>query len=281
MFNKVVYITGGSSGIGLETARLLAKKGAHLVLIARNQEKLESARRKIEQSRRNAHQKVITISVDVTKRDDVNQKMALAIKDAGVPDILINSAGITSADYFEKISYEAFDMVMKTNVYGVWNVIAALLPSMKNRDGGQIINLASVAGLIGMFGYTAYGTSKFALVGFSECLRSELKRYNIAVSVVCPPHVETPMTEKEAETIPPEAYAVKKLAGSLKPEYVAKVIVKGIAKKKFLIIPGHTASGLYLSQRYFGGGLSRAISDFVVRFTRKRAASKNAEQKHS
>lgn len=123
---------------------------------------------------------------------------------------------------------------------------------------------------MGLFGYTAYGTSKFALVGFSECLRSELKRYNIAVSVVCPPDVKTPMTEKEAKTIPPEGHAVKMLAGSLKPEYVAKVIVKGIAKRKFLIIPGHTANALYLFQRYFGGGLSRAISDFVIRLARKR-----------
>jgi len=272
--NRVVYITGGSSGIGLEIARLLAKKGAHLVLVARSPEKLEEARRQIAQSRRSPHQRITTLSVDVTDPDDVNKKMARAVTDAGIPDILINSAGIIASNYFESIPYDTFDAVMKTNVYGVRNVIAALLPAMKSRGGGKIVILASVAGLMGMFGYTTYATSKFAIVGFSECLRSELKRYNIAVSMFCPPSVKTPMIDEEAKTIPPESRAVKKLAGMLDPEYVARAVVKGICKKRFMIIPGYIAKGLYLSQRYLGSGVSRAVSDFVVKRAGKRAHKK-------
>lgn len=121
-----------------------------------------------------------------------------------------------------------------------------------------------------MFGYTAYGSSKFALVGFSESLRSEMKRHNIHVSVVCPPEVETPMIIEEAKTIPPEALAVKKLSGVLKPEPVAKTIMKGISKHKFLIIPGVTCRLLYVSQKLSPGWASRLISDIVVRRAQKK-----------
>jgi len=264
--NKVVYITGGSSGIGLETARLFAKKGAHLVFLARDFEKLEKARKIVEQERRNNHQKVSIISVDVSDFDDVGQKTQQALDQAGAPDILINGAGVIATDYFENITYETFDQLIKINVYGVWNVTTALLPAMKIR-GGQIVIVASAAGLMGVFGYTAYGTSKFALVGFSECLRSELKPMGIDVSLVCPTEVKTPMMEVEARTIPSETIAVKRMAGSLMPEYTAKVIVKGIAKKKFMIIPGHMARWLYLFQRYAGGTISRFITDLVVRIS--------------
>jgi short-subunit dehydrogenase len=81
-----------------------------------------------------------------------------------------------------------------------------------------------------MFGYSLYSTTKYALVGFSECLRSELKRFNIKVTLVCPPEVKTPFLEEEAKTLPPEGRAVKNLAGLLKPETVAKAIIRGIKR---------------------------------------------------
>lgn len=273
--NKIVFITGGSSGIGIAVARLLAQKGAHITIFARDAHKLENARRIIEQSRRGRHQIVTAIPLDVADIADVDRKLQQAVAQAGEPDILINSAGIIAADYFENIPCETFDAVMKTNVYGARNVIAALLPTMKKRRAGQIVNVASAAGLMGMFGYTAYGTSKFALVGFSECLRAELKPLGIAVAVVCPPEVKTPMIREEAKTIPAEARAVKSMAGSLDPEYVARIIVKGIQRKQFLIIPGRMVRLLYLFQRLEGGCMSRATADWVAR----RAAGRSTVSK--
>jgi len=262
-YHRTAYITGGSSGIGLEIARLMVSKGAHVVLFARNPEKLDRACNEIINEKQYTSQTVAAMPIDITDRKNVNHHMDEAVRQFGKPDILINCAGIIKADYFENISYEDFDAVMKTNVYGARNMIAALLPVMKG-SGGYIVNVSSAAGLMGMFSYTAYGASKFALVGFSDCLRSEMKQHNIHVSVVCPPEVKTPMNQEEAKTIPPEALAVKHLAGVLTPEYVAKTVVKGILKKEFLIIPGFKCRFLYITQKLSPGWLSRMISDSAI-----------------
>ncbi|MBW2220687.1 MAG: SDR family NAD(P)-dependent oxidoreductase, partial [Deltaproteobacteria bacterium] len=152
--NRTVFITGGSSGIGLEIARLVVARGAHTALFARDIDKLQKAYEDILSSRRNPFQKIIIIPVDITDADAVNLKTEEALIQIGKPDILINSAGINRADYFENLSYKDFDDVFKTNVYGTRNMTAALLPAIKEK-GGHIVNISSAAGLMGMFGYTA------------------------------------------------------------------------------------------------------------------------------
>ncbi|OHD66420.1 MAG: hypothetical protein A2176_06730 [Spirochaetes bacterium RBG_13_51_14] len=266
--NKRVYITGGSSGIGLETARQLALMGAHLILFSRDKVKLEYARKAVVQHRKHDLQKIQCIQLDVRDNAWVEQVMQQAVKNFGAPDVLITNAGVGCADYFENISFETFDAIMATNVYGTRNVIAALFSSMKQK-GGRIVIIASIAGHMGMFGYTAYGTSKFALVGFSECLRSELKRYGIRVSVVCPPETDTPLIYEEGKTIPPEARAVKNLAGLLKPEYVAKRIIRGMQRNTYLIIPGFRATLLYFLQCYLPGWIIQLSADLAVKRAEK------------
>jgi 3-dehydrosphinganine reductase len=264
--NKLVYITGGSSGIGLETARQLSSMGANVAIFARTKDKLDQARNDIERHRRSSDQKIYVMQVDVADNDDVQEKMKEAIKIFGGPDIVITSAGVGQADLFENISHQAFDTLMKINVYGTRSVIAALLPSMKER-GGHIVIISSAAGLMGMFGYTSYSASKYALVGFAECLRGEIRRYGIAVTLVCPPEVDTPFLINEAG-IPPEARALKNFAGTLKPAPVARTIVKGIGKKKFLVVPGLLAKLLFLNHRLTNGLATRLSSDIIVRLVR-------------
>ena len=116
---------------------------------------LDKACKTIEAHMDKTSQSVNAISIDVADNDDVQQKIKIAVEKFGIPDILINSAGIGTGNYFENISYDQFDKVMKINVYGTRNTISAILPFMKQKGGGHIVNISSMAGLIGMFGYTS------------------------------------------------------------------------------------------------------------------------------
>lgn len=262
---KTVYITGGSSGIGLATGKVLASKGADILLIARDIEKLEMAKKTIDATKKEPSQKVQILSVDVTDYKDVCDKMESIVKNFGAPDILINSAGINKyADHFENINHEMFNEVMDVNVNGVRNVTHALLEPMKKKKSHVVI-LSSAAALFGMFGYTAYGTSKAALMGFAESLRYELKPLDMPVTVIFPPEVDTPMNLDEAKTLPEAGRAMKTLGGFLMPGYVATVIVKAIAKEKYFVIPGHSTRFLYFLHRISNGFLSRVVSDIVVK----------------
>ena len=272
--DKLAFITGGSSGIGFETACLLASQGCSLVLFARGQAGLDTACRDIQLRTVTTSQRIHSLPMNVADNDDVRQKINHAIDRFGVPDMLINSAGIGTGDYFENITYERFDRAMKINVYGTRNAISAVLPFMKQKGGGHIVNISSVAGLIGMFGYSLYGTTKYAIVGMSECLRSELKRFNINVTVVCPPEVKTKFIEEEAKTLPVESRAVKSLAGLLEPEYVAKKIVSSILRKKFLVVPGCMAKFMFFLHRVSNGALTRMPSDLAVALAVQRSRKK-------
>lgn len=272
--NQLAYITGGSSGIGLETAKLLASKGCSLVLIARGETMLQKACQAVKEHAHGANPSVHIMALDVSDHDEVQKKTKTAVERYGAPDILINCAGIGTADYFENITYEQFDRAMKINVYGTRNMIYALLPFMKQKGRGHIVNVSSLAGLIGMFGYSLYGTTKYAVVGFSECLRSELKRFNIRVTLVCPPEVQTPFLEEEAKTLPPESRAVKNLAGLLTPQQTAKAIVRGIERNKFLVVPGLAAKFLFFEHRLSNGLLTRTPSDWIAAWGARMADKK-------
>lgn len=263
--NKTVYITGGSSGIGLAVAKLLATLGADLLLAARSAQPLEKAQRAVEHTRQSERQRVATLSLDVGNHAQVYEKMNAAVADFGAPDILILSAGInTAADHFESITHEMFAEVMNVNVNGVRTPIHALLGSMKARRGHVVI-LSSAAALFGMFGYTAYAASKGALMGFAESLRYELAPLKMPLTVVFPPEVDTPMNETEAKTLPPQARAVKNMGGLLTPEFTAKEIVRAIQKKSYWCIPGRRTRFLYLMHRLSNGFLSRTVTDLVIR----------------
>jgi len=262
--DKKVYITGGSSGIGLETARQVASLGAHVVIIARNPEKLETARQEIEGLIINHDQVVAAVSLDVGDNDKVESILQATVKEFGAPDILVANAGVGYGDYFENISYDTFDWLMKINVYGVRNTIAALLPAMKKK-GGKIAILSSMAGIAGVFGYTAYGTSKFALVGFAECLRPELKPYGIDVTLICPPEVDTPFLVEEAKTLPPETRALKDSGGLMTVEETGKAIIKALTGKKFTVIPGMKTKLAWLMLRFLPERLVHAANDAIVR----------------
>jgi 3-dehydrosphinganine reductase len=267
---KMIYMTGGSSGIGLEMGKIFAAKGADLLLIARNVEKLQAAKEAMERFKLRPTQRITTLSMDVADLADVQAKMKKAVAEFGAPDVVISSAGINKyADRFENITYDMFDEVMKINLYGPRNLIQTLLPEIKKRRS-HVVVLSSAAAFFGMFGYTAYGTSKAALIGLCDSLRYEFKPMGIPLTVVCPPEVDTPMNIDEAKTLPEEGRAVKNLSMIMTPEDAARVIVEAIEKKKYMFIPGAPTRFLWLLHRISNGWLTRMTSDTVIWMTQRK-----------
>ncbi len=271
---KQVYIVGGSSGIGLAAGELMAAAGAHVLIFARREAVLKDASARISSHRKQEEQRVGYFSLDVSQVEHVQAVIQQAVADFGIPDILINSAGRAQPGYFEAIGYQQFDETMRINLYGIRNTIAALLPYMKTKGGGQIVNVASIAGFLGLFGYTDYCASKFALIGFSEALRSEVRTHGISVSVLCPPDTDTPGYAQENVGKPPETRALSESAKLMSAEDVARSMLKGMLKKQFMIIPGLDGRLIFFAKRWLPG-LVEAIMDASIRKVQKQRKEKN------
>ena len=269
---KLAFIPGGSSGIGLAVAQHLAARGADVVIFARHVDALRAASEAIRRHCRRGVQRVEWRQLDVADAAQVHGVLAAAVAELGAPDLLINCAGRARPEYFERIEPAQLDETMRINFYGCWNAVRALLPAMRPR-GGYIVNVSSLAGLIGVFGYTDYSASKFALVGFSEALRSELACEGIIVSVLCPPDTQTPGFERENVSKPPETHAVSAGARILTAEQVADALLAGMAKRAFLIIPGREARFSHLVKRLFPGLVEWIVARQVRAARRPGAAS--------
>jgi 3-dehydrosphinganine reductase len=239
-----VIVTGGSSGIGKETARCYYRAGANVTLIARRQEALDLARKDLLAAPQSAKNDVLTLSADVSDAESIEQAIAEAVARFGAPDILINSAGIAQPGYFEDLQIESFHGHMAVNYFGTLNAIKAVLPMQLARGRGQIVLVSSGAALMGIFGYTAYGASKFAVRGLAEALRSELRPKGIAVTIIYPPDTDTPQLIAENKTKPPETKMISGSAKIWSAERVAEKIVRGVAKRRFIVAPGWEMSVL-------------------------------------
>jgi 3-dehydrosphinganine reductase len=266
---KIVYVVGGSSGIGLAAAELLAARGAHVCLFARNEERLDAACGVVGRRASRGGQRVDYYSVDVSDHHKVNKVMKRAVKEFGPPDVLINCAGQATPRTFDEVSYDQFDETMKINLYGTWNTVAALLPAMKGR-GGVIVNTSSIAGFIGVFGYTDYNASKFAVLGFSEALRAELIQYGIRVFVLCPPDTDTPGLAVENRTKPPETKAITAKASLMTAEAVAAAMIRGMEKGKFITIPGLDGKFSVFMKRHFPWLVEWVMDGTVKKAQKKR-----------
>jgi len=261
--SQQVYVVGGSTGIGLAVAKRTAALGAHVTIFARRRAALELAADEVRAVRRQPHQRVAWRALDVADPALVTEVMQATVADLGVPDVLINCAGRAYPRRFEDISHEQLAETLRVNLHGCWNTVRALLPYMK-AHGGVIVNTASLAGLIGVFGYTDYCASKFGLVGFSEALRQELKPHNIRVFVLCPPDTDTPGFATENQTKPPETRAISGRAKVMSADAVAEALLRGMARGSFLIIPGVDGRLAALAKRLFPG-LVAAVMDRAVR----------------
>jgi len=269
--SKIAVVTGGSSGIGLAVAKQLAANGAHVWLVARNADRLKEAVQSLEAARRDASQRFGFSAVYVADAAQAASAVQQVVKELGVPDLLINSAGITYPGYVESLSLDIFHQLMDVDYFGTVHMVQALLPALIQRRSGTIVNVSSVAGFMGVFGYSAYGAAKYAVRGYSEVLRAELKPYNVNVSVVFPPDTDTPQLAYENEFKPMETKELSGNAKMMSADAVADTIMKGIIRKRFAILPG-SESKLYYSLTGWLGSALYPIMDMMIADAKKKKA---------
>jgi 3-dehydrosphinganine reductase len=227
----------------------LAEAGANVALMARRPDPLAETVSELETLRRFPEQRWWTYSVDVGDRAAVGAAVADLLGQTAV-DALINNAGVACAERMENTPPEAFEEAIRINYLGcVWTTLA-LLPHFKARNAGHIANVASLAGVLGFFGYAAYAPSKFALMGFSEVLRNELCRYNIPVTVLLPPDTDTPQLAFENRTKPAETRAIAGNAAVMDADVVARKLLRGMAKRRFHVVPGFMGKASYYLMRW-------------------------------
>lgn len=236
-----VMITGGSSGIGKAIAMKLAQAGANLSIIARREDILSQAKAEIEAVKASPEQKILCLSASVADFDEIQAATNQGIETLGPPDLLITSAGMAYPGYFEKLPLDVFENTMNVNYFGTLYAVKSVLPSMMERKQGQIVMISSVAGLVGVYGYTAYSPSKFAVRGLAESLRGELKPLGIDVSIVYPSDTDTPQLAAENLTKPEETKRITSSTKIWTAQDMAGVIVKGIKRREFSITPGAEA----------------------------------------
>ncbi len=259
---KKIIITGGSSGVGKILAQRLIKKGARLALVARDEKKLLSVKKEISEIA-SAGQAVALFTCDVADTSAVEKTFKRIAEELGTPDLLINSAGILREGYFENQKIETFREVMDINFFGTLHCIQSVLPYFKNNGGGRIVNICSVAGLMGVFGYSAYCASKHALTGLTGSLRTELKYQNIIFHIVYPPEFDSPMVDEINTYRSEENRMIAKTIPKLSADKVADDIIKGIEKNQYEIIPG-IATRLAVRSEKLLPSIGRAVVDFKI-----------------
>ncbi|WP_040287459.1 3-ketoacyl-ACP reductase [Sporosarcina koreensis] len=212
---KVAFITGGARGIGRATALALAKEGVHVGLLARTESALKDVAAEIEELGVNAAYAV----ADVSLQEEAEKAVASLTEALGTADILINNAGIASFGTVLEMEPAEWKRILDVNVMGTYHVTRAILPQLIEKNGGDIVTIASTNGLNGAATSSAYSASKFAVIGFTESLAQEVRRNNIRVSALAPSTVATDLAFdldliKENDT-----------SKTIQPEDIAEMVV--------------------------------------------------------
>jgi len=231
-----VLITGGSSGIGKALAIEAIQSGANVTILARNQTLLNGAKQDIAKYiKQGSQQELLTVSADLTGDHEVLcRKISQAETKLGPIVMLINCAGTSIAGMFEDVQMSDFRHLMEVNYFGTVNATKAVIKGMKARGRGRIVMVSSQAGQLGIFGFSAYSPSKFALRGLAESLQMEVRPYDIRVTVSFPPDTDTPGYKEEMKTKPKETCLISETSGLFTAEAVAKTILTDAQHGKFL-----------------------------------------------
>ncbi len=232
--NKVVLITGASSGFGADAARLFAKEGAIVVLAARRMDRLTALAEEI----RLAGGQAFAVPLDVAEQSQIDDAVQTVLDNFGRIDILLNNAGLGRLDWLETLDPAAdIDMQIDVNLRGTMQVTRAVLPSMLARRAGHIINMSSMAGMIAAPMYSVYAATKYGMRGFTDALRREVAPFGIHVSGLYPGPAVTEFGQQSGDNPLKRNIKVPRWI-YMTSEYVARRTV-GLARRprRTLVLP--------------------------------------------
>jgi 3-oxoacyl-[acyl-carrier protein] reductase len=256
--DKVAIITGASSGIGEAVARRLAQEGSKLVLAARREDRLQALAAELQATGGT----VLAIPTDVRRQEDISNLVRQTVTQFGGVDYLFNNAGVSHDQPLVKIDPALLREEIEVNLLGVMACAQAVVKPMLKQRSGHIVNVASIAGLIGLPGSTVYNGVKFGVVGFSEGLGRELRRFGIRVSAFCPGFVGTDFSPR-LKGIREKAPGTRSLPGVMKVGYVADQVAWLLQHPRRRYIIPHSWNILVWAARTFPWGTDWVVSRFV------------------
>jgi 3-dehydrosphinganine reductase len=264
-----VVVTGGSSGIGLATARILAARGARLSLLARDETRLHDAAQDVDRHA-SARAAVAVAAVDV--RNGVATRRAIDDLTAqhGPCDVLVAAAGGAHPGYFAALDESVFRDQIDVDYFGTLHAVRAVVPAMVERRRGHIVTISSTAALVGVFGYSAYAPAKAAVRSLAETLRPELAPSGIVVACAYPPDTRTPGYDRENAMKPEET---ARISATIKPrdaDTVANAIVRGIERDRLAITMDFQTAALVRAARLWDPYVRRSFDRTVRKVQRGR-----------
>ena len=259
--NKIVWVTGASSGIGMATVFALAEKDAKLIISARNMKKLEEVKLQCKNP-----ENIKIIKVDLDDYQDFDNLVRQALSLFGNIDILINNGGISQRSLAIDTVITVDEQIFKTNYFGTIALSKALLPYFIAKKRGHFVVVTSVVGKIGTPLRSSYAASKHALHGFFDSLRAEIHQHDIAVTLVCPGFVNTKVSINALTGDGSKQQTLDKAtANGLAPNYVAKRMLKVILRKKQEVVIGGKLEVLAVYvKRFFPRVLAKMIRKIDV-----------------
>ncbi len=261
--DKVVVITGGSSGIGLAIAKAFALKKAKIVLISRNKEKLIQAKTELEKIS-GIPSSAFYFPADVSDKEQINMVMLQIGEQFHGIDVFVNSAGIITCGRFVDQPIQDLEACLFTNYLGAVYATKAAWPWLK-KNKGLLSFVSSVAGYTGVIGYSGYAPPKFAMTGLAECLRLEAKDDGMRLSIIYPPDTETALLEYERKHSLPESIALNKNIKTITAEQVAKIFMEGLQKNKFEIYCDFNSRFVRWIKNAFPGLFNRVTDSIILR----------------
>ena len=243
---KVAIVTGGSSGIGRASAILFAREKAKVVVASRREAEGQETVQLVKEARSDG----FFVKTDVAKEADVKAMVEKTIRAYGRLDYAFNNAGIEQipTPLVEKTE-ETFDQIMEINVKGVWLCMQHQIPQMLKNGGGAIVNMSSIAGIIGRSGFPIYAASKHAVLGLTKSVALEYAKSGIRVNAVCPGYIQTEMAERLDRQMQEQLIQMHPIGRGGQPEEIAEAVV-WLCSDKASFVTGHslTLDGGYVVQ---------------------------------